>query len=422
MSPDLKEEYTDAHYEPVEESTVPPRYYTPHVRAEKDRKKQGGDVSHSPAVLIILLLLGMIAGSVLTGIYFNRRLSSLEASLLDMEKAEAEAADAALSAATAAGEAESETGLTPAEIYRLATQQVVGIRTEFTVTNFFGMTSSGAVSASGFVVSPDGYILTNYHVIEDAHLRNLNVDVVFYDGAKYSASIIGIEPANDLAVLKIEAEGLSAAVIGNSDTLEVGDPIYAIGNPLGELEFSMSTGYVSALDRVISTDEGESINMFQLDAAVNEGNSGGPVYSRTGEVIGIVTAKYASTGVEGLGFAIPSNDASEIASDLITKGYVSGKAALGVTVNNDYTAMYAQYYGMPLGAYVDSVISGSAAEAAGMRASDIIISIDDTVIQNYNDLRKCLRLYRANDKAMITVYRSGEEIQLPITFDEAKPS
>ena len=126
--------------------------------------------------------------------------------------------------------------------------------------------------------------------------------------------------------------------------------------------------------------------------------------------------------MEGLGFAIPSNDASEIASDLITKGYVSGKAALGVTVNNDYTAMYAQYYGMPLGAYVDSVISGSAAEAAGMRASDIIISIDDTVIQNYNDLRKCLRLYRANDKAMITVYRSGEEIQLPITFDEAKPS
>ena len=421
MTPDFKEDYSDAHYEPIEESTVPPRYYTPPVRSEKDRKKKREERISFYPVLALILVLGILAGSAVTGVYFNRRLYTLEESLLSM-KQEKGASDATSSEIAELDSEEAEPVLSPADIYQLATQQVVGIRTEFTVTNFFGMTSSGAVSGSGFIISPDGYILTNYHVIEDAHLRKLNVDVITYDSSKYSAAIIGIEPGNDLAVLKIDAEGLSAAVIGNSDSLQVGDPIYAIGNPLGELEFSMSTGYVSALDRVISTDEGESINMFQLDAAVNEGNSGGPVYNQAGDVVGIVTAKYSSAGVEGLGFAIPSNDANEIAVDLITKGYVSGKAALGVSVNNEYTAMYAQYYGMPLGAYVDSVIAGSAAEAAGMQPRDIIISIDDTVIQNYNDLRKALRQYRANDEAVITVYRSGEYVELTITLDEAKPS
>ena len=421
MTPDFKEDYSDAHYEPIEESTVPPRYYTPPVRSEKDRKKKREERIYFYPVLALILVLGMFAGSAVTGVYFNRRLYTLEESLLSMRQ-EKGASDATASEIAELDSEEAEPVLSPADIYQLATQQVVGIRTEFTVTNFFGMTSSGAVSGSGFIISPDGYILTNYHVIEDAHLRKLNVDVITYDSSKYSAAIIGIEPGNDLAVLKIDAEGLSAAVIGNSDSLQVGDPIYAIGNPLGELEFSMSTGYVSALDRVISTDEGESINMFQLDAAVNEGNSGGPVYNQAGDVVGIVTAKYSSAGVEGLGFAIPSNDANEIAVDLITKGYVSGKAALGVSVNNEYTAMYAQYYGMPLGAYVDSVIAGSAAEAAGMQPRDIIISIDDTVIQNYNDLRKALRQYRANDEAVITVYRSGEYVELAITLDEAKPS
>lgn len=421
MTPDFKEDYSDAHYEPIEESTVPPRYYTPPVRSEKDRKKKREERISFYPVLALILVLGILAGSAVTGVYFNRRLYTLEESLLSMRQ-EKGASDATASEIAELDSEEAEPVLSPADIYQLATQQVVGIRTEFTVTNFFGMTSSGAVSGSGFIISPDGYILTNYHVIEDAHLRKLNVDVITYDSSKYSAAIIGIEPGNDLAVLKIDAEGLSAAVIGNSDSLQVGDPIYAIGNPLGELEFSMSTGYVSALDRVISTDEGESINMFQLDAAVNEGNSGGPVYNQAGDVVGIVTAKYSSAGVEGLGFAIPSNDANEIAVDLITKGYVSGKAALGVSVNNEYTAMYAQYYGMPLGAYVDSVIAGSAAEAAGMQPRDIIISIDDTVIQNYNDLRKALRQYRANDEAVITVYRSGEYVELTITLDEAKPS
>ncbi len=418
---DFRENYADAHYEPIEESTVPPRYYTPPVRTARTKRNHSNQEGKFFQTVLAVLVLLVLVGTLMTVMQLSRRIRTLEAAL--QEKASEEAlAEEILPETADTGFGETELIFTPAEIYEKAIQQVVGIRSEFTMTNFFGMSSSGAVSGTGFIVNPDGYILTNYHVVEDAYKRHLSIDVMTYDGEKYEAAIVGVEPGNDIAVLKIEAEGLSAAVIGNSNTLNVGDTIYAIGNPLGELEFSMSTGHVSALGRVISTDEGESINMFQIDAAVNEGNSGGPLYNERGEVVGIVTAKYSSSGVEGLGFAIPSNDANEIAMDLITKGYVSGKAALGVTINNEYTAMYAQYYGMPLGAYVEAVTAGGAAETAGMQPRDIILWIDDTLIQNYSDLRQCLRRYHATDEAVVTVYRNGEELKLTVTFDEAKPS
>ena len=200
-----------------------------------------------------------------------------------------------------------------------------------------------------------------------------------------------------------------------------GDMVYAVGNPLGELEFSMTTGYVSALDRVINTQENESINMFQIDAAVNEGNSGGPLYTSDGSVLGIVTAKYSSSGVEGLGFAIPVNDVRTIADDLITKGYVTGKAYMGVTLDNRYNSMYSQYYGMPLGAYISSVNPGSAAEKAGIQAGDIITAVGDYAVNAYDELRLVLRRFSANDTTVVSIYRSGAELQLTITFDEATP-
>ena len=221
--------------------------------------------------------------------------------------------------------------------------------------------------------------------------------------------------------MKIEEEGLNAASFGDSDTLRVGDAVYAVGNPLGELEFSMSTGHVSALDRVINTQESESINMFQVDAALNEGNSGGPVYDQNGKVVGIVTAKYSSSGVEGLGFAIPINDATSIADDLITKGYVTGKAFMGVSLDNRYNSMYSQYYGMPLGAYIAEVTAGSAADHAGLRTGDIITAVGEYPVEAYDQLKLALRHFSAYDSTDVTVYRGGEEIQLPITFDEATP-
>lgn len=226
--------------------------------------------------------------------------------------------------------------------------------------------SASAVAGTGFVITADGYILTNYHVIESAQESGYKVSVLFKDKSSYEAKIVGFDENNDVAVLKIDASDLTPATIGNSDDIAVGDSVFAIGNPLGELDFSMTSGRVSALDRSITTDHSSApINMFQFDAAINSGNSGGPVYNESGEVIGIATAKVGSYGVEGLGFAIPINDAADIANELITKGYVSGKAYMGVNIDNRYTSMYAQYYNMPEGAYVYNVESGGCAEKSG---------------------------------------------------------
>ena len=334
---------------------------------------------------------------------------------------EAAAAGSADSAQTATAVKNDSAALTASAIYAQACSQVVGVTTEVTYTNFFGMNSSSAVSGTGFIVSEDGYILTNYHVIELAAQNDKDVNVILYDGTRYTASIVGYEKYNDVAVLKIDATGLKPVSFGNSDSLAVGDLVYAVGNPLGELDFSMSTGHVSALDRAITSDEsGVAINMFQIDAAVNSGNSGGPVYNAAGEVVGIVTAKYASTGVEGLGFAIPINDAVKIASDLITKGYVTGKAYMGVQIDQRYNSLYSQYYNMPLGAYVYSVEDGSCAEKAGLLAKDIITRLGDQDITGYTDLTSALHGFSAGDTTSMTVYRGGEEVTLTITFDEAK--
>jgi serine protease Do len=285
-----------------------------------------------------------------------------------------------------------------------------------------GTTSSSSISGTGFIVTQDGYILTNYHVISKAYGEGLGATVVMHDGSSYEASIVGVEESNDIAVLKIDATNLSAVNIGDSNDISVGDMVYTVGNPLGELDFSMSVGYVSALDRSVKTDEeADAIDMFQIDAAVNSGNSGGPVYNSRGEVIGVVTAKYSDTGVEGIGFAIPINDAASIANDLITEGYVTGKAYMGVGLDERYNAMYSQYYGMPLGAYVYSVEAGSCAESAGVQAGDIITGLGSQVIEDYDDLRTAVKSYSAGDTTEIRIYRAGDTLELSITFDELLP-
>ena len=423
-------EYTDAHYESADESTVPPRYYTPPEKTpkeEKPRAKKSGSSGRVAGIICAILvaaLLGGFCGAAFIGSRLNSRLDALEASLSEREAAAQQTALESAKAEEDAGQPmvkAAVSGVSPSDIYEQATRQVVGIRTEITMTNFFGMTTSGAVSGSGFIISNDGYILTNYHVVEEAYERKLDIQVMTYDGTAYQASIVGVEAANDVAVLKIDAEGLTPASLGNSDTIRVGDIIYAVGNPLGELEFSMSTGHVSAKDRVITTQESESINMFQIDAAVNEGNSGGPVFDTNGNVIGIVTAKYSDTGVEGLGFAIPINDIKAIADDLINKGYVTGKAYMGVSIETRYNAMYSQYYGMPLGAYIENVTAGSAAETAGLQKGDIITAMGEYTVEDYSDLKTALRHFSAFDTTELIVYRAGEELHLSITFDEEKP-
>lgn len=418
--------YSDAHYVPYSENTVPPRYYTPPekpVREPKPKKRGGLKFVGIVSLCLVCAILGGITGGSIVSSRFGARISSLEAEL----KEEETTIGAQSSVQEAAPVAAANT-LAASAIYDNACKHVVGITTEVNYTNFFGMTSSSAVSGSGFIVSDDGYILTNYHVVEYAYQGKTTVDVILHDGTRYDAAIVGVEADNDVAVLKIEASGLNSAKFGDSDSLRVGDVVYAVGNPLGELEFSMTTGNVSALDRLISTEaNSDAINMFQIDAAVNSGNSGGPVYNAKGEVIGIVTAKYSDTGVEGLGFAIPINDAAKIANDLITKGYVTGKAYLGVSVDTSYNSMYSQYYGLPLGAFIQSVEPGSCAEAAGIQAGDIITQVGDMKVESYNDLKQALKAFSAGETAEVVVSRADritredQSLTLTVTFDEAQP-
>ena len=418
--------YSDAHYVRADQSTTPPRYYVPPERTVRESRRQeprrGVSFGAVIACCLICALLGGLGGGALMTGYMNRRFDAIEQNVTKIEK-ENLLKQSTQGSVPAASTAYSGGTLAPGDLYDMACEQVVGVSTEVTYTNFFGMRSSAAVSGSGFIITANGYIMTNYHVIEDAYKTGLSVNVIVYDGTRYKAEIVGVEPDNDVAVLKIEADGLNAVTLGNSDAMRVGDVVYAVGNPLGELDFSMTTGHVSAKDRRIVTDRnGGAIAMFQFDAAINSGNSGGPVYNARGEVVGIATAKPASYGVEGIGFAIPVNDATRIAKDLVTSGYVTGKAWLGVTVNNKYNDMYAQYYGWPVGAYVDSVERNGCAAKAGIEVGDIITKLDGETIRSYDDLRSAIKRHAAGETVEIELYRADASRTVTLTFDEETPS
>lgn len=311
-------------------------------------------------------------------------------------------------------------GMPAEDIYDIACSQVVGIRTEMPAgVNMFGAQIQGpttAVSGSGFIISSDGYILTNYHVVESADSGNLPLIVCLNDGTEYEATVIGYETLSDVALIKIDAVGLNAAVIANSDNIRVGQNVFAVGNPFGDLVYTMTDGIISALDRIVTVD-GKRINTFQFSAAVNPGNSGCPVYDTSGEVIGIVSLKVMGSSVEGIGFAIPINDAIIIASELIEHGYITGRAFMGITVETVNRA-HADYYGFVEGAYVRSVSEDSAAERAGLLFGDIIIKLGEDDIDTRDSLIYTLRKFRAGDTTTLTVWRSGKEIELTITFDE----
>ena len=313
------------------------------------------------------------------------------------------------------------TQMTMPEVYASNVNSVVSINVSAT-TNYFGQTVQTAASGTGFFITEDGYILTNYHVISYAAQGNYAITVMTYDGASYTAKIVGVDSSNDIAVLKIDATELTPVTFGDSDEMSVGDTVYAVGNPLGELQFTMTTGHVSALDRTITTDEGSvPINMFQIDAAVNSGNSGGPVYNDAGQVIGIVTAKYSSTGVEGLGFAIPINDAVNLANELMENGVVTNKVQLGITTQT-VPASVAQYYNMVEGAYVYSVNAGSCAEKAGLQIGDIITAVGGKAVASSDALKAALRSFAPGDTTELTVYRGGKTVTVTVTLDEADES
>ena len=314
------------------------------------------------------------------------------------------------------------TKMTPQDVYENYVNAVVLVYNQGTTSTYWGQTESQS-SGSGMIISKDGYVLTNNHVVEGAE----KLTVMTTSGEEYDATVIGADEVNDVALLKIEGdEDFPTVSIGDSDQIEVGEQLCAIGNPLGELTNTLTVGYVSALDREISeSSTGTTINMFQTDCAINSGNSGGPIFDMNGNVVGITTAKYSSSGysnaasVEGIGFCIPINDAMSIVNDLMQYGYVKGRVSMGVSVRAMDTTV-AQYYNLPTGVYVAGVTSGSAAENAGIQEGDMICAIDGDETASVAALKQKLKDYKPGDTATVSIYRSstGEKLDVTITFDE----
>ena len=310
-----------------------------------------------------------------------------------------------------------QTKMEPAEVYASTVNSVVSINTTSTSgTNIFGQAVETASAGSGFIISQDGYIVTNYHVVKGA----TSVKVTLYNGDTYDATVIGGDSDYDVAVIKIDATGLSPVTLGNSEDVNVGDTVLAIGNPLGELTFSMSQGIVSCVNRAINV-EGTPFNMIQVDASINPGNSGGPLMNLYGEVVGIVSAKYSSyanTTVEGLGFAIPINDVQSIIKDIIENGSVGNKAYMAITAGTMTQQMAAQYkINATEGVFVYSVEDGGAGDKAGLKLGDVITKLNDTQITSMEDLSAAKKGFKAGDTVTLTVLRDGKEITTQLTFD-----
>ena len=305
--------------------------------------------------------------------------------------------------------------MTPGDVYAQNVNAVVAITVEVTGYDTYGRETAGYSAGTGFFISADGYVGTNYHVIEGG----TKVTVTTHGDEEYDAEIIGHEKNNDLALLKVDAENLPHVTLGSSSDLQVGDQVAAIGNVLSTFASSLTVGYVSGVDRVVDT-EGTAMNMIQTDVAINSGNSGGPLFNMQGEVVGITTAKFSgnsSSGasIEGIGFAIPIDDVSGMIEDLQLHGYVTG-AYLGVMVLD--VDSNAQYYGLPAGAYVESATEGGAAQKGGILSGDIITEVGGYAVTSVSDLTRVLRKFEAGETVSVEVYRTGQYKTLSVVLDE----
>ena len=374
------------------------------------QKKQGGRIALIIVAAVLVCALGFGFGASIHS--FAKARIVPKSSLGTIYAAPEQGTRSSASVPTDAG-----SELSAAEIYSLLTPACVGVSTSTTSTNVFGQVTRGAITGSGFIISADGYVLTNNHVIETALAEDLEVKVMLYSGEEYTAEIIGGDSRSDVALLKIPGRDLPCVTLGTFEGTRVGEAIYAIGNPLGELTYSMTSGIVSALDRSITISNNTAIDMFQIDAAINNGNSGGPIINCFGQVIGIASAKYASSGVEGLGFAIPIDDALKVVDDLAVYGYVKGRPLLGILVGN------AQAYTEDgqSGAIVMEVNEGSCSEKAGLQEGDVIVEAGGKSIASMSDLLDARRAWHAGDTVTVVVLREGERMTFSITLDEDLP-
>ena len=318
--------------------------------------------------------------------------------------------------------AESRQELSPADIYEQNVNSTVGITISGQTTSRYGYGYTYQASGSGFIITGDGYILTNYHVIEGSE----KVTVATYDNETYDAKVIGYDESNDIAVLKIEAENLKPVTFGDSNALRVGDTVLAIGNPLGELTFSLTRGIVSALSRSVTMDSGSTTSLIQTDCAINSGNSGGALFNVYGEVVGITNAKYSSSGysseasIDNIGFAIPINSVQRIVTSIIENGYIL-KPYIGVTVSS-ISEETANITGIKAGAVVHDVTADAPADKAGIKAHDVITKVDDQNISSSEDLVKVISDTEPGTVLRFHIYRQGKEMEIDVKVDSKTES
>ena len=407
-------EYYNSNYDQNRQDGI----YQPQYEAPKAKKKSG-----SGKVIALALCFSLLGGAVGTGgtyvgmRYLNGETSQAAEDSSESEKETVLLTSSRISNALAQTAAGTGTLMTASEVYKANVNSTVGITTSIT-TNYFGYETTAAASGSGFIISADGYIVTNHHVIDGAN----KITVTLYDGKSYEAELIGSDESNDIAVLKIDADGLTPVVLGSSNDLSVGDEVVAIGNPLGELTFSLTAGVVSALDRTITT-QNTTMNLIQTDTAINSGNSGGALFNMYGEVVGITNAKYSSSGltseasIDNIGFAIPIDNVKSIIESLIKNGYVI-KPYIGISVAEVSSEL--KDYGVPGGVAVKVVKDDSPAETAGLKVNDVITKVNGKEISSSSELIALVKASSKGDKLNLTVYRNGSYTEITVTVDETK--
>lgn len=403
------------------------------VRPEKSRKRKF--ITYVSLVLITSLVTSFTVGGALYSIFskqLDEQAGELQKAVAMVNSSNQNASQTSNTSdtlkATKLSSTTSSGNLTVTEIAKKVGPSIVGIKMSVKSTRqsgYFSMSPSSSDSeGSGIIISSDGYIMTNYHVVQYSDKKNYptaNTTLTVYlpDKREAQATFIGGDSENDLALIKINLTDLPAAELGDSSSVEVGDPAVAIGNPLGmEFAGSVTYGVISALNRQLNTGD-VMMNLIQTDAAINPGNSGGALLNSKGQVIGINSAKISVTGVEGLGFAIPINTAKPIIEQLKAYGYVKGKPLIGISAQ-EVSEEISDMYGIPVGLYITDVASGGAAEAAGIRKGDVLIKMDGKTVKTMSDIDAIKKSHKAGDTVSGVVSRSGKQISVNITFTEDK--
>lgn len=376
----------------------------------KKPKKQRKPISRGGIAIALAVTMVFSCGLGFGGGYFANKVNTSTSGSLNITKTSNSGTTTTASSTSKAN--------STSEIVKKTADSVVEISTESVVTGSFAQQYVQQGAGSGVIISQDGYILTNNHVINGAN----SVKVRLRDGTEYDATIIGSDSDNDIALLKVNATGLSPATFGDSNSLAVGDYVVAIGNPLGELGGTVTDGIISALARKV-TIEDTQMTLLQTNAQVNPGNSGGGLFNANGELVGIVNAKQSATEVEGIAFAIPINNVLDILSDLKEYGYVTGKVDLGIDFTDITSDETAFYYGVnQTGCYVLSVDSGSNAEKAGVTRGDLVTKVNDTDVSSSSDITAALEKAEVGDTVTFTVSRRGTSKTISFVLEEYVPA